>query len=302
MAETGPTLSADLITPDIWADAVAPVILGRTVWAQLATVDDQLAGQPGERVIFPKWDYIGDAEHLTEGVAMDVTKMGQSDSYAEIVEAGKAVSLTDTALLTAIGDPNNQAQAQIAIAVARRIDTDLRLAAEITETYEDTRGTERTSAPLKVATTADRFGWAAYVAGIALLGDEYDPSDLAGIVIHSAQYNGLLLDPNFLSADRVGAGNTVIQRGVVGSIAGVPILLSDRVTKTGTGADTVYNAVVVKRGALALKYKRRPIVEKDRDILTRMNYITTNVHYATKRVDDRGVVIIPTKALAPTGA
>lgn len=302
MAETGPTLSADLITPDIWADAVAPVILGRTVWAQLATVDDQLAGQPGERVIFPKWDYIGDAEHLTEGVAMDVTKMGQSDSYAEIVEAGKAVSLSDTALLTAIGDPNNQAQQQIAIAVARRIDTDLRLAAEITETYTDTRGTSRTTAPLKVATTADRFGWAAYVSGVALLGDEYDPTDLAGIVIHSAQYNGLLLDPNFLSADRVGAGNTVIQRGVVGSIAGVPILLSDKVTKTGTGADTVYNAVLVKRGALALKYKRRPIVERDRDILARENVITTNVHYATKRVDDRGIVIVPTKAIAPTGA
>ena len=94
-------------------------------------------------------------------------------------------------------------------------------------------------------------------------------------------------------------------RGQVGKIGSMPVLASDRATAVADvdpGAGTVagYNALLVKKGALALKYKRRPIVETDRDILKRTNLITTNVHYAVKRVDDRGVVIIPTNDVVPT--
>lgn len=301
---TGTTTTADLIIPEVWADAVAPVILGRTVWAQLADTDDQLVGQPGETVIFPKFDYIGDADDLTEGVAMDTTKLSMSDSRATIKEAGKAVELTDSATLAAIGNPNSQAQTQLALSVARKIDTDLRIAAERVAAAVGTpgeHGYEAATTPLIVAATADRFSWASYVAATQMLGDEYDPSDLAGLVLHSAQMGSLMLDEHFIRADSFGAG-AVIQRGQIGSIGNVPVFISDRVTKTGVGVDTVYNAVLVRKGALALKFKRRPIVETDRDILKRTNIITTNVHYATKRVDDRGIVIIKTKALAPVAA
>lgn len=290
------TTTADLIIPDVWADAVGPKIFGRAVMAQFATVDDQLAGQPGDTVIFPKWNYIGDAEDLTEGVAMDTTTMTQTDSRAVIKEAGKAVELTDNALLDALGSPDGQAQTQLAIAVARKIDTDLRLAAEATETDTDSLGVSHTYAPLK-APAATKLSWAALVAGFALLGDEYDPSNIAVLVVHSAQYADLLLDPNFLTADKFGAG-AVLARGQIGAIGSIPVLMSDRVTKTGTGADTVYNALLIAKGALSLKYKRRPVVERDRDILKRTNIITTNVHYAVKRVDDRGVIVLPTKSVA----
>jgi len=295
---TGTTTTLDLIIPDVWADALAPVILGKTVWAQLATQDDQLVGQPGDTVIFPKFDYIGDADDLTEGVAMDTTKLSMSDSRATIKEAGKAVELTDSATLAAIGNPNSQAETQLALSVARKIDTDLRNAALLVAAAVGTPGDDdyqAATSPLIVGSTATKMSWAAYVAGIALLGDEYDPSELAGVVIHSAQYNDLLLDANFLSADKMGANATIL-RGQLGALGTVPIFVSDRVAKTGTGSSTVYSAVVIRKGALALKYKRRPIVEKDRDILRRTNIVTTNVHYAVKRVDDRGVLVIKTNA------
>lgn len=294
------TTTADLIIPDVWADVVGPKIIGAAVMAQFATVDDQLVGQPGDSVTFPKWNYIGDAVDLTEGVAMDTTPMSMVDSRATIKEAGKAVELTDTALLTALGSPDSQAQAQLAVAVARKIDTDLRAAAEITETQVDSQGVSHTYAPLKAA-TADRLTWAALVAGFALLGDEYNPENIAVLVVHPAQYADLLLDPDFLSADKFGAG-AVLQRGQIGAIGTIPVIMTNRATKTGTGADTVYTAQLILRGALALKYKRRPVVERDRDILKRTNIITTNVHYATKRVDDRGVILLPTKSVAVVGA
>lgn len=292
MAET---TTADLIIPEVWADAVAPVILGKTVWAQLADTDDQLVGQPGDSVTFPKFNYIGDADTLTEGVAMDTTKLTMTDSKATIEEAGKAVELTDSATLSALGQPDSQAQQQLAISVARKIDTRLREAALYTHTNGGAGDTEPTTAPLTVTTTAARLNWAALVAGTMLLGDEYDPSELKGIVIHSKQYADLLLDPLFLDANK--GGNGAILRGQIGQIGGIPVLVSDRGTTTGTGADTVYTAVIVRNGGLALKYKRRPIVEKDRDILKRTNIVTTNVHFAVKRTDDRGVIVIKTKAV-----
>jgi hypothetical protein len=299
---TGTTVAADLIVPEVWADAIAPTILGKSVFVQLADTDDQLVGTPGNSVTFPKFDYIGDADELQEAVAMDLVKLSMTDSKAEIKEAGKGVALSDNATLEALGNPQSQAQSQIALSVARKIDTDLKVAAEASETYVDSKGVTKTSAPIKVATTADRFGWAAYVAGIGLLGDEYDPAEIAGIVIHSAQHASLLLDPAFQSASTFGANAVISGRGLVGQIGSVPVYVTDRVTKTGTGDATVYNALIIKRGALSLKYKRRPIVETDRDIRARVNVITTNVHYAVKRVDDRGVVVVPTKALAPVVA
>jgi hypothetical protein len=96
-------------------------------------------------------------------------------------------------------------------------------------------------------------------------------------------------DSNFVSADKFGANATIL-RGQVGAVGGVPVFVSDRATASGDPAE--YNALIIRRGALALKFKRRPIVEADRDILKRTNIITTNVHYAVKRIDDRGVVVL----------
>lgn len=298
------TTKADLIVPQVWADAVGPTILGKSVMVQLADVDDQLVGIPGETVLFPKFDYIGDAADLTENVAMSVTTLTMTDSKATIKEAGKALELTDTAVLTALGNPQSQAQQQLAISVARKIDTDLRAAAEITETGTDSKGNAKTWAPLKVPAANLRMSWGRIAQGIALLGDSYDPADMAGLLVHSVQYAQLMVDPLFVDVSKFGS-DAVILRGQIGRIGALPVFVSDRATAVadvdpGAGTQTGYNALLIRKGALALKYKRRPIVETDRDILKRTNLITTNVHYAVKRVDDRGVVIIPTNDVVPT--
>lgn len=297
------TTTDDLFVPEVWADTAAPLILQKAVLAGLATVDDELVGRPGETVIFPKWAYIGDADDLTEGVAMDPVKMSQTDSRATIKEAGKAVELTDSALLSAIGDPSNQAQQQLATSIARKIDTDLRAAAEFTVTGSVDPENPNT-APLALGGAAAPLSWNRLVAGFALLGDDYNPQDMAGILVHSRDHAALMLDPNFISSTSFGPG-AVIQRGQIGAIGTIPVFVSDRATSAAAGTDTqagtaddTYNALLIRKGALALKYKRRPLVERDRDILARTNIITTNAHYAVKRVDDRGVVVIPTAPAA----
>ncbi len=50
--------------------------------------------------------------------------------------------------------------------------------------------------------------------------------------------------------------------------------------------------LLLKNQSLGLLYKQRPVVEQDRDILARSTVLTTNLHYAVKRLDDRGVAVV----------
>jgi len=296
------TTASDLIVPEVWGPVIRDRILGKAVLVPLVAIDTTLEGQPGNTINFPKFGYIGDADDLTEGVAMETRALSMTSSAAVIKETGVAIEITDKAILTAMGAPQDQAIEQVGLSASRKLDKDIRIAAEYTHTNGGGGDTEPTTAPLvTTGTGAGVISWASIVAGIALLGDEWDPQDFAGIVIHSKQHADLLLDPQFQSADKLGQTGTAIQRGQVGAIATVPVFVSDRATAVvdvdpdAVGNQAGYKALLLKKGAITLAYKRRPIVEKDRDILKRTTVITTNVHYAVKRTDDRGVVVIPTR-------
>ncbi|MFJ9869063.1 N4-gp56 family major capsid protein [Streptomyces sp. NPDC101165] len=282
----GKTTSAQMIVPDVWADMVQAKFKGAMILGTLATEDNTLEGKPGDSVSFPKWTALGEAEDLTEGTPMTPEQLGTDPgNSATIKEAGKAVELTDKSRLVAFGDPYAETQRQLGVLIARKIDTDLRLAAEA-------------AGVITVDASTKALSWDVVVSGIERFGDEWDPENMAGLVIHSTQRAALLRDPNFISADKLGAGAAVIPRGVIGQVGGVNILVSNRLTTAGTGADTTYNALLLRRGSLGLLYKRRPIVETDRDILARTTVVTTNVHYATHRLDDEGVVVLKTKGAA----
>lgn len=293
------TTASDLIVPQVWGPVIFNAVLARAVMRNFATVDDTLVGNPGDSVEFGSWDYIGDAADVAETDSLVPVKMGTNKDRVTIKEAGKAVELTDKSVLTALGRPQDEAVRQLSLSMARKIDADLVAAAYATNPDNDASGDTSFQAggPLTVATTLDKFDWKAYTLGAALWGDEYDPAELAGVVIHSAQSTDLMNDPNFIGLDKIGA-DSVLLRGQVGRIGSVPIVISDRVTKTGTGDDTVYNALIIRRGALALALKRDVQMEKDRDILARSTVLTAGAHYATKRTDNRGIVVV--KTYAPT--
>lgn len=291
------TLSTDLIIPEVWADTVGPMIMGKSVMVNLAESNDTLVGQPGEKIIFPKFNYIGDADDIEETESIVPVKLGMTDSEATIKEAAKGVEITDKAILTAVGSPMSETQSQLSLSLARKLDKDIRIAATEVQTAEqaglDKLGKARPgSRPLVADASEEAFSWGLFTAAVALFGDEYDPADLAAVVLHSQQHIALMNDPKFQSVDSFGAG-AVLMRGQVGRIGNVPIVVSDLATP-GTAAGTK-QALIIRRGALQVMYKRRPIVETDRDILARSTVVTTNVHYGAKRVNDRGVIVLETK-------
>lgn len=289
------TLSTDLIIPEVFGDTIGPEIIGQLVMAAVAETDDTLAGRPGDEVTFVRWNYTGRAPILTEGVPMETKKLTTSSAKARIKEAGDAIEITDTAILTALGQPVSIARQNLALAIADRIDFELRQAAELTETVDGT-----TYAPLAVPAADEPLSWNRLTAGFALLGDRFDPRTLS-LIVSSTQHIQLMRDDDFQSADKFGP-DAVLRTGQVGAVGRIPVFVSDRATAitdvdSGTVGDQPgQRALLIRRGAVALKYKRRPVVETGRDILKRTDVLTTNVHFAAKRVDDKGVVIIPTNA------
>ncbi|WP_061960644.1 phage major capsid protein [Demequina flava] len=282
------TTSGDLYAPEVWEDAAQAEFIGKSIVATTSAVlqDDTLAGQPGETVEFPKWMALGELDDLSEGTAMTPEKLSQRSSKATIKEAGKAVEITDTAKLVGIGNAQDEAIRQFGVLAARKVDADLIAAAQATVTggitYAD--GTTATdSAPLTWDSTSGAvFGWDAYVDATAEFGDDLEPEEFGGIFINAKQRGQLFKDDDFVRADG-SAGNDVIRRGLIGTLGGVPVFVTNRVA-----ADKF---LVLKNNSLGVMWKRRPLVEQDRDILARTTLVTTNLHYAVKRLADNGVLV-----------
>lgn len=283
MAETN---LANLINPQVFADLIAAKFPGKLVVGQFADMGNTLENQPGDTITFPAWNALTEMAELTESVAMGTEALGQTSTSATVKEFGKAVEVSDKALLSGLGDPLGQAAEQFAILAARRIDKSL------IDIAVSTVGTS----PLQVTSNSTNLTTTVLVNAIAQFGD-IEPDEFDGLVIHSRQRADMLKDSNFIDASKLG-GDGVLRRGQIGTLYGVPVFTSDRVTTVdidaGAPVDLRYQALLLKKGALGLVYKRRPIVESDRDILKRTNVLTTNVHYAVKRLDDKGVCVIQT--------
>lgn len=280
---TNTTLKTNMIVPEVFGDIVTGKFKGKLVIANFALTDTTLVGVPGDTVHFPKWNTLTDAEDLTEDVAMVPEVLTSADADATVKEVGKAVEISDQALLSSVGDPLDEAGAQVGKVVARKIDADL-----VTESI--------TSCPVgrKIAATDTDAFYLKVADAKGLWGDEAE--DIAVLLVHSKMYTSLLKDANFISADKYPAG--VLITGAIGTLYGVPVLITDRVPYD---TDTeIATSIMLQQNALGYITKRAPIVETGRDILKRNNLITTNVHYAVKLVNVDGICIID-HDLTPAG-
>lgn len=285
------TLSSDLYIPEVWADLAFEQFSGKAVVAQYALQDDSLSGKPGETVTFPKWMTLSDMADVAETDVLVPEKLTQSASEATIKEAAKAVEFTDKAKLTGIGNVQDEAIRQFGLLAARKVDADLIAAAQATITdgitYADGSAADD-SAPLAYSTTAgsgvNKLPYDELVAGIGQFGDTFDPAEFAGLFINSATWGSVMVDDSFISAAQMQGANMVVNRGQIGQILGVPVIVTDRVASG--------KSLLVKRNALGVMWKRRPLVEQDRDILARTTVVAQNMHYAVKRLNDSGVLVI----------
>ena len=255
----------NIVDTTVMADMVSAKLAENIRFTPLATVNRDLVGRPGSVIAFPAWTYIGDAKDVAEGVAIDLDLMTASETPVEIKKAGKGVELTDEAVLSGVGDPLNEANLQLALSIAAKVDNDLLAAAKT--------GTQKTGIAFG-GTVAD------LVTGLDIFADEDD--EAIALIVNPADASALRIDAheNFLSGSEIGANNFI--NGVYGEVLGVQIIRSNKVE--------VGEAILVKEGALGLALKRDVQIEADRDIVKKTTVITADEHYAVYLYNDTKVV------------
>mgnify|MGYP000834050687 FL=1 len=185
MADTY-TKIADLIDPEVMGDMVSARIPKKLRVAPFAKVDDTLAGVPGDTITVPAYAYIGDADIVAEGEAVTIEKMTTSTRKATVKKAMKGIGLTDEAVLSGYGNPVGEANTQLAMAIAAKIDNDcMDVLQTATLTYDGSAGI---------------ISYAGVVDAVDALQEEQATEKV--IFVHPKQVTQLRKDAEFTSTDK----------------------------------------------------------------------------------------------------
>ena len=231
MADTY-TKIADLIDPEVMGDMVSARIPKKLRVAPFAKVDDTLAGVPGDTITVPAYAYIGDADIVAEGEAVTIEKMTTSTRKATVKKAMKGIGLTDEAVLSGYGNPVGEANTQLAMAIAAKIDNDcMDVLQTATLTYDGSAGI---------------ISYAGVVDAVDALQEEQATEKV--IFVHPKQVTQLRKDAEFTSTDKYPAN--VRMSGEIGSVAGCRVVPSKKVplVEVGTGKTKCYVQLRVTAG------------------------------------------------------
>lgn len=244
------TTSGQVLDPEVLADMASAELVADLKFTPFAQTDDTLEGRPGSEVDFPAWNYIGDAVDLTEDEDMETTTLTYGVQKATIKEYGKAVSITDMAMLTGYGDPYGESVKQLGLAMANKLDNDILQVLS--------------GAQYKATTTAT-------VSGLQDALDNFnDEGDATIALVISPKAAGKLrLDAGdkFLAGSELGAQR--IASGVYGEVLGAQIIRSRKLNdnaayliKTSDPEDTKPAVKLMLKRGVNIEAERKPGARK----------------------------------------
>lgn len=276
------TKIADLIDPEVMADMISAKIPKKIRVAPFARVDTTLQGVPGDTITVPSYTYIGDAADVAEGAEVTVSKMDTATKQATIKKAMKAVTLTDEAVLSGYGNPVGEANNQLALAIAAKVDNDA-LDALMTSTLAYDGSTAKIS-------------YNGIVDAIDLFEEEVNTEKV--MFVNPKQVTDLRKDSNFLSADKY-VGQNVMVSGEIGKIANTRIVPSKKITLDSTSA--FYTCPIVKLEqdsetedelpAMTIYIKRDTNVETERKTTSRTTIASADKIYTVALTNEAKVVL-----------
>lgn len=207
-----------------------------------------------------------------EGNAMPVVNIAATAATATVKKFARGVEVTDEALLASYDDPLKEVARQFARYAARAADRELITAAETSTLLHTASGT------IALNDIVDAIGkW-------------NDASvNISGLVVHSKVYRDLIKLAEFKTLTQ--KADSVIEKGVVGMVYGVPIRVSDAIT-TVAGSPNTYRNLLLKKGALGLWYQRNMNVETERDTIKRTTVITADSIFATAMFQDNPLPVV----------
>ena len=205
------TKMENMINPEVMGDMIDAKIEAMLRITPYAKVDTSLQGVAGDTKTVPSWNYIGDAEDVAEGAEVEVTTMTAGTKTFTIKKAMKSVGITQEAVNSGLGNPIGQAEKQLAMSIAGKVDNDV-LAAALTSSLTSGDGTAAIS-------------YAGIVDAVGVFDEEVMTSKV--MFIAPAQETKLRKDADFISADKY--DNKVMMNGEIGMIAGVRIVKSRKI-------------------------------------------------------------------------
>lgn len=264
----------NLVNPTVVADTLTSQLPKAIKMTPVCEVNRDLVGTPGNTISVPKYEYIGDATDVAEGVAMDVTTLTATSTQATVKKVGKAVTLTDEAALSGTGDPVNEATNQLKLSIASKVDNDILAALQT--------GTQTVTGVFSLGLVSSAL-------------DTFEDEELGErkfLFVNPAMMGVLRMDETFTHASEL--GDKTLMTGAVGTVFGCEVIPTRKiVSDAGT-----YTCVLAKEGAVALYLKRDVNVETGRDVLKKETVISADEHYVATLRDESRVVLI--KATMPT--
>ena len=269
----------NLIDPEVMAPMISAKIDSAIVATPFANIDSTLAGQPGDTITLPKYEYIGDAADLAEGESADKTKLTTKKAEFKVKKAVKQVELTDEAVLSGYGNPVGEANTQIAKSIASKVDNDVMEAlkgAQLQKTFDSA------------------ISYNNIVDAIDVLNEEENVEKV--MFIHPKQVSTLRKDSNFISNDKY--NNNVIMKGEIGMVGNARIVPSLKARNT-EGTYFLNPIVELKPesqtgdeiAAVTIFLKRDTNVETQRELGNYTTLIGADKHYVAALTDESKVVV-----------
>ena len=274
------TKLTNLVDPEVMAPMNSAKLPKAIVAKTFAKIDTTLEGQAGSTITVPKYEYIGDAEEVAEGVAQGDAQLTTTTAEYKVKKIVKDVTITDEAVLSGYGNPIGEINNQLAKSIASKVDNDVidtLKGAQVKKTFATDISYNN------VIDTLDLF-----------LEEENVPKVM---FVHPHQISTLRKDANFISADKY--NQEVIMRGEIGMIANTRVVAS---RKAVNEAGTYYqNPIVQLRAesqtgdeelsAVTIYLKRGVNVETDRIVKGKKTLISADEHYVVGLTDESKVVV-----------
>ena len=280
------TQFSNMINPEVMAEMISAKVAKKVAVTPFAKVDTTLQGQAGNTITIPVFSYIGDAANVAEGASIGASALTTTHKQFTIKKIAKGVDITDEAILSGYGDPVGEANRQLIMAIAQKIDQD---------------AIDALDGAAKYMSSGYKISYAGIVDAIDLFEEEYNSEKV--IFVHPKQVSQLRKDADFTSADKYVNGNYIAMNGEIGKIANCRVVVSKRVKENAE--NTTYINPIVKISydseteqdtpALTIFLKRNVMVETSRDIDKQINMIRASENYVVALTDASKVVRVAFK-------
>lgn len=262
----------NMIDPEVMGAMIQAELPQALKFTGIAQLDTTLQGRPGDEITVPSYKYIGDAVDVAEGAAIDYDLLETTTRKIGIKKAAKGVELTDESVLSGYGDPVGEAQRQVRMALASKIDNDV-LAAAL-------------EAPLTLADAKidmdliDKIEATFVDAPDAIEGQATDQMGTLFLSYKDAAKLRKAAADNWTRASQL--GDNILVSGAFGELLGWEIVRSKKVEDG--------QFVAVKPGALKIYLKRELLAESARDIDHKQTKFNADQHYGVA-IDNDALIV-----------